>query len=418
MPFDARVFQVLIASPGDVHQEREILAEVVYEWNHVNSRDRGVVLLPLRWETHATPEMGSRAQAVINRQVVDQCDMVVGVFWTRLGTPTGKAESGTAEEIARVGGAGKPVMLYFSRSKVDPESIDIEEYGRLREFRGNTYPRGLVESYSSTSEFRDKFARQLAIKMLEVVAEDAVDNERRSATKKLVSLALAEEEAAVLPNPATVTLARVECSNLTEIPDYIEDEDKADPDNAGLRIGISKRVNPNYYREIVDYFRRSPAYGPLRLAVTGLADQGVRDLYVEARISGLVGELGVFPDFNLSAPKRYQESYGMITGNISISQPFLRPSSKFNVSRSRPDEWRMELELPVVQAQRTVVTEHAFWINAESDCDVLFDATIYSSDSTPFPAQVKLAVRVERRDMTWQEIVKRFEEWSAGGIGG
>lgn len=173
MSYDARVFLVLIASPGDVEDERKILSDIIYEWNYVNSRDRRVVLLPLRWETHSAPEFGSRPQAVINRQVVDHCDMAVGVFWTRLGTPTSNAASGTAEEIARVGNAGKPVMLYFSRAKVDIDSVDFEEFQRLREFKSKTYPQGLVENYESPAEFRTKFTRQLALKMLDVIADDA-----------------------------------------------------------------------------------------------------------------------------------------------------------------------------------------------------------------------------------------------------
>lgn len=59
-------------------------------------------------------------------QLVDKCDMAVGVFWTRLGTPTDLAASGTVEEIERLGQADKIVMLYFSRAKVDLEA-DLRE---------------------------------------------------------------------------------------------------------------------------------------------------------------------------------------------------------------------------------------------------------------------------------------------------
>jgi nucleoside 2-deoxyribosyltransferase len=173
VPYDARVLQILIASPGDVQSEREIISQVIYEWNYTNSRERGVVLLPIRWETHASPEMGSRPQAVINRQVVDQCDMAVAVFWMRLGTPTGEPESGTAEEIARMGNAGKTVMLYFSDAQVRPRSINIAEYQRLLEFQEQTYPKGLIEAYYSLDEFRDKFRRQLAIRISNIIAADS-----------------------------------------------------------------------------------------------------------------------------------------------------------------------------------------------------------------------------------------------------
>ena len=43
--------------------------------------------------------MGERAQAIINRQIVKDSDLVVAIFWTRIGTPTGVAQSGMIEEI-------------------------------------------------------------------------------------------------------------------------------------------------------------------------------------------------------------------------------------------------------------------------------------------------------------------------------
>lgn len=169
MAYNARVIEILIASPGDVHREREIIAEVMYDWNYVNSRERSVVLLPLRWETHAYPEIALAPQAAINRQVVDYCDMAIGVFWTRLGTPTSNAESGTAEEITRVADAGKPVMLYFSRLKVDLQNIDLVEYHRLTEFKTEVSSKALVETYRSMREFRDKLKRQLALRIREII---------------------------------------------------------------------------------------------------------------------------------------------------------------------------------------------------------------------------------------------------------
>jgi hypothetical protein len=160
MTYEARVFQVLVASPGDVNEERMIITEIIHEWNDINSHDRRVVLLPLRWETHSTPELGSRPQEIINRQVADKADMVIGAFWTRLGTPTGDAESGTAEEISRAVAAGKPVMLYFSRSKVDLETVDLDEYRKLQEFKNRILSRGLIQIYSSLADFREMLAKR------------------------------------------------------------------------------------------------------------------------------------------------------------------------------------------------------------------------------------------------------------------
>jgi hypothetical protein len=77
------------------------------------------------------------------------------VFWTRLGSPTGIADSGTLEEIDRVAKAGKPAMLYFSKAGADPDEISVEQLQRLKEFKKQTYPNGLIETYKSVGEFRD-----------------------------------------------------------------------------------------------------------------------------------------------------------------------------------------------------------------------------------------------------------------------
>ncbi len=161
MSFNAAVINVMIASPSDVPTERQIIRDVVNGWNAIHAQDRQVVLLPCGWETHASPAMGDRAQGIINKQLLEQCDLLVAVFWTRLGSPTGKAPSGTVEEINEHLAAGKPAMIYFSDAPVRLDSVDDLQYRALRSFRGDCERRGLIETYSSLEEFRDKFTRQL-----------------------------------------------------------------------------------------------------------------------------------------------------------------------------------------------------------------------------------------------------------------
>jgi len=66
MSYLANTFNVMIASPGDVASERAIVRDVVYEWNAVHSNVRKIVLLPVGWETHSSPDMGAPAQQIIN----------------------------------------------------------------------------------------------------------------------------------------------------------------------------------------------------------------------------------------------------------------------------------------------------------------------------------------------------------------
>ena len=162
MPYTANIVKVMIASPGDVAHERQIIREVIHEWNSINSEASELVLMPVGWESHASPRMGDRAQSLINDQVLRTCDLLVAVFWTRLGSPTGESPSGTVEEIREHMQAGKPAMIYFSKQPVHLDSVDDTQYKALIEFRSECQAGGLIEFYESLAEFREKFARHLA----------------------------------------------------------------------------------------------------------------------------------------------------------------------------------------------------------------------------------------------------------------
>lgn len=167
MTFTSTCYKVMIASPSDVETERHQVREVVHEWNAIYAEERHTVLLPVGWDTHASPAMGLRPQEVINERVLKGCDLLVAVFWTRVGSPTGKAISGTVEEIQEHLDAGRPAMIYFSNQPVRPDSVDDAQYKALQEFRAWCCGKGLVEEYLSLGEFRTKFTRQLAQTILQ-----------------------------------------------------------------------------------------------------------------------------------------------------------------------------------------------------------------------------------------------------------
>jgi hypothetical protein len=126
------------------------------------------------WETHSRPALGDRPQAILNKQIGSDCDFVVGAFWTRLGTPTGDAESGTAEEIENMRASGKEVLLYFSSAPAVPESIEPAQYEALTQYRKSLEDKGLYFKYESLSDLRDQFQRHLAKLMIELVGRHGV----------------------------------------------------------------------------------------------------------------------------------------------------------------------------------------------------------------------------------------------------
>ena len=167
MSYNSKVYNVMIASPSDVPSERTIIRDVIYEWNAVHSEQRNIVLMPIGWESHSSPEMGGPPQSIINKQILDKCDLLVGVFWTRLGTPTSQFASGTVEEIEKHILLNKPTMLYFSSQPVALETVDMEQLKDLNEFKSSCQNRGLFESYENQGDFKEKFYRHLQLKINE-----------------------------------------------------------------------------------------------------------------------------------------------------------------------------------------------------------------------------------------------------------
>lgn len=144
MPTRSLTYRILVASPSDLAEERQAATEVVYEWNAQHAAAESVVLLPIKPETHAMPQSGLRPQEAVNRQLVHGSDILIGMFWTKIGSDTGVAESGTVEEIDQFVAAKKPALRYFSSRPLDPNKIDIKQHRKLRSFKTAIHKRALV----------------------------------------------------------------------------------------------------------------------------------------------------------------------------------------------------------------------------------------------------------------------------------
>ena len=174
MPQKALVYRLLVASPSDCFNERKAIPEVIHSWNATHSQSTGAILEPVLWESHATPQLGNRPQEIINQQIVDDCDFLIGVFWTRIGTHTGKAASGTVEEIERFRKAGKPVLLYFSSMPVVPDSIDQKQYASLLDYRKSIENQGIVFRYTSVGELRELLYRHITKTILSIHSPESI----------------------------------------------------------------------------------------------------------------------------------------------------------------------------------------------------------------------------------------------------
>ena len=167
-----RQYSILISCPGDVLEELNVIKQVIENFNKTIGEANNVNLAVKHWSTHVYPESGGKAQELINKQMVLDCDAAIAVFWTRFGTPTDNYGSGTEEEIELLLKENKQVFLYFSNKPLPPKDMISEQYTRVKEFQNEYKEKGIYSEYNSIDEFRQNFTNHLNFHFLKKISED------------------------------------------------------------------------------------------------------------------------------------------------------------------------------------------------------------------------------------------------------
>jgi hypothetical protein len=156
-----QILHIVVASPGDVSGERNALPTVVDELNSGVARDRGLRLELARWETDAFPGFHPEGpQGLIDSILrIEECDILIGIFWKRFGTPVKDAISGTEHEFRRGYEAwqrtGRPhIMVYFNQRPYAPKTREeTDQWGHVLEFQRNFPKEGLWWPYRGRAQF-------------------------------------------------------------------------------------------------------------------------------------------------------------------------------------------------------------------------------------------------------------------------
>lgn len=149
MAYPGTVLRLLLAAPGDVPQaDRKVILDTVNTWNVREGEPHGAAIVVMHWSDHTAAQYGIRPQESINEQLVDRCDVLLALFWHRLGSPTGEAASGTVEELEHAVAAGKYVAVLKCQRPAAPADIDTEQLDELRRFLDDNRMSALVKDYT------------------------------------------------------------------------------------------------------------------------------------------------------------------------------------------------------------------------------------------------------------------------------
>lgn len=156
-----QVLRMVMASPSDVQAERDALPGILDELNRDIGVDRGVRLELSRWETDAYAGFHVEGpQGLIDAILrIPECDIFLGIFWKRFGTPTKDGATGTEHEFRLAYETWKQkgaphIALYFGQkvymAQTEEEALQQAEVLR---FRKNIPAEGLWWPYKTKAQF-------------------------------------------------------------------------------------------------------------------------------------------------------------------------------------------------------------------------------------------------------------------------
>jgi len=160
--YNATVYRVLIASPGDLVDAREAACAAIHDWNRRFSQTKSIVLLPAMWEESLPSDLDRPPQAILNRILVDTSQICVALFWWRAGTPTRNQPGGAIEEIHRMRRRNCPTMAYF-KDIPPPKDADPRQVKALVRFKKQLITQGgTIRGFSSLEQLRAKVCDDLS----------------------------------------------------------------------------------------------------------------------------------------------------------------------------------------------------------------------------------------------------------------
>jgi hypothetical protein len=163
-------YGIFMGGPSDIEKEKELTRNIIQEWNIGHSKGLGIILEAISWDSHVTPDMGNPPQTIINKQI-DDCDIAICFFGTRLGTPTSREISGTVEEIKKFTDENKPVLIYFSKMDIPQDTFDPDQFQELKKFKEECKNQGVLREYKDLDDLKGLLRKHIPSTVLRLDKE-------------------------------------------------------------------------------------------------------------------------------------------------------------------------------------------------------------------------------------------------------
>jgi hypothetical protein len=179
------IYQIMFSGPSDVEREREAFFASIESCNRLlRIVQKDIAVLPLHWKTNPVVHILGRPQETINRQLLTQADALIAVFRSRFGTPTGRADSGTMEEVEEAMRRGIPCLVCFFDGK--QRIADLDQFKKVQDFKKKLEKELLILPYISPIQLQSHLTEWLfALFFLEPRAPKNLDQNHLKDIQKI-----------------------------------------------------------------------------------------------------------------------------------------------------------------------------------------------------------------------------------------
>jgi hypothetical protein len=262
MPKQVLKYNIFLASPNDLEEERQTVAEIVKELNLTFANKNNIVLELITWETHSAPGVSQvHPQEIINKDIGADYDIFLGLLWKRFGSKTKNANSGTEEEfqIAYEKFKTQPtkfqILFYF---KISPpkslNEINSEDYRKVELFKKNISEKNVLYWEFDTIENFKNLLRIHIPKRLESLKEQESKEINRQITTSKEEDNFETEELGLLDLveifEISVATSLNSLEKITEATEWIGTQLNQKTEEI-TRISKIPNPNPNVIREIL-----------------------------------------------------------------------------------------------------------------------------------------------------------------------
>lgn len=155
--------KVIVASTTDVKIELDALYKIIERINRTSAEDLGLVLKVMWWDTDSYSyfHVDGSPDLVYSTSRIEDCDIFIYIFWTRLGATTKDGEQGIEYEFNKISKLWKQkkkplILTYFNQKHYFPINIkETQQQKYVSEFKKTLQKESLLWNYNGLEQFKE-----------------------------------------------------------------------------------------------------------------------------------------------------------------------------------------------------------------------------------------------------------------------